>query len=231
MPETKIIKSLIVKGNVANIYHAILSKLINLNYEKFSSTWPTELQFRRGNSTFLAKNLFEVKTILNVYLEQIQDDVHVKFDYSLGIPSSFVEKNDNEIEREFLDIKNSLLKDLSQNVILEQSAPLQQLIAPENLVSIKKEIEEKNEFLFRIAETMKEDIIELDKFFKKLNDEQVLLINRVYSDEFNSIKKRVNDLLRTISHLLDVQKIDANGFTFIKNNHSLSDIVLTKLQL
>lgn len=229
LPETKIIKSLIVKGNIANIYHAILSKLINLNYEKFSSTWPTELQFRRGKSTFLAKNLFEVKTILNVYLEQIQDDVHVKFDYSLGIPSTFVKKDDNEIEHEFMDIKNSLLKDLSQNIILEQSVPLQKLIAPENLVSIKKEIEEKNEFLFRIADTMKEDIIELDRFFKKLNDEQALLLNRVYSDEFNSIKKRVNNLLRAISHLLDVQKIDSNDFTFIKNNHSLSDIVLTKI--
>ncbi|MGQ0377174.1 MAG: sensor histidine kinase [Nitrososphaerota archaeon] len=229
MPETKITKSLIVKGNVANVYRAVLIKLTNLNFEKFSSTWPTEIQFKRGKSTFLAKNLFEVKTILNVYLEQIQDDVHVKFDYSLGVPSTFVKKDDNEIEREFMDIKDSLLQESHQHVVLEQPAVLQQHPETETLVSSKKDSEEKSEFFLRMVETMREDIIELDRFFKKLKDEHALLLNKAYSDEFNSIKKRVNDLLRVTSHLLDVQKIDSNDLTLIKNNHSLSEIVLTKI--
>jgi len=234
MPETKIIKSLIVKGNVANVYHALLIKLTNLNFDKFSSTWPTEIQFRRGKSTFLARNLFDVKTILNVTLEQIQDDVHVKFDYSLGVPSTFVKKDDNEIEREFLELKNDLFKELSQNIILEQAAPLQKPVETESLISsetfqAKKETEEKNEFLLRIVETMRENIIELDRFFKKLKDEHALLLNKAYADEFNEIKKRVNDLLRVTSHLLDTQKIDSNDFTIIKNNHSISEIVLMKI--
>ena len=118
LPETKITKSLVVRGNIAAVYGTILTKLTNLNFEKFSSKWPTEIQFRRGKGTFLAKTLFDVKTVLSVYLDQIQDDVHVKFDYTLEAPETFINKDDNEIEREFTDIKNSLLKELSQNVIL-----------------------------------------------------------------------------------------------------------------
>ncbi|MBI2006875.1 MAG: hypothetical protein HYS75_06445 [Nitrosopumilales archaeon] len=34
MPETKITKSLVVKGNIAAVYGAILTKLTNLNFEK-----------------------------------------------------------------------------------------------------------------------------------------------------------------------------------------------------
>ena len=229
MPETKITKSLVVKGNIAAVYATILTKLTSLNFEKFSSTWPTEIQFSRGKNTFLANNLLDVKTVLNVYLEQIQDDVHVKFDYTLEVPSTFVKKDDTEIEREFTDIKNSLLKELSQNVILKQSSTLQKPLETESLISRKKDSEEKSEFLLRIVETMRENIVELDRFFKKLKDEQVLLLNKIYSDEFNDIKKHVNDLLRVTSHLLDVEKIDSNDFTFIKNNHSLSEIVLTKI--
>ena len=229
LPETKITKSLVVKGNIAAVYATILTKLTSLNFEKFSSTWPTEIQFRRGKNTFLANNIFDVKTVLNVYLEQIQDDVHVKFDYTLEVPSTFVKKDDTEIEREFTDIKNSLLKELSQNVILKQSFTLQKPLETESLISRKKDSEEKSEFLLRIVETMRGNIVELDRFFKKLKDEHVLLLNKVYSDEFNDIKKHVNDLLRVTSHLLDVEKIDSNDFTFIKNNHSLSEIVLTKI--
>ena len=229
LPETKITKSLVVKGNIAAVYVTILTKLTSLNFEKFSSTWPTEIQFSRGKNTFLANNLLDVKTVLNVYLEQIQDDVHVKFDYTLEVPSTFVKKDDTEIEREFTDIKNSLLKELSQNVILKQSSTLQKPLETESLISRKKDSEEKSEFLLRIVETMRENIVELDRFFKKLKDEHVLLLNKVYSDEFNDIKKDVNDLLRVTSHLLDVEKIDSNDFTFIKNNHSLSEIVLTKI--
>lgn len=229
MPETKITKSLVVKGNIAAVYVTILTKLTSLNFEKFSSTWPTEIQFSRGKNTFLANNLLDVKTVLNVYLEQIQDDVHVKFDYTLEVPSTFVKKDDTEIEREFTDIKNSLLKELSQNVILKQSSTLQKPLETESLISRKKDSEEKSEFLLRIVETMRENIVELDRFFKKLKDEHVLLLNKIYSDEFNDIKKHVNDLLRVTSHLLDVEKIDSNDFTFIKNNHSLSEIVLTKI--
>lgn len=229
LPETKITKSLFVKGNIAEVYGTILTKLTNLNFEKFSSTWPTEIQFRRGKSTFLAKNLFDVKTVLNVYLEQIQEGVHVKFDYTLEAPSAFVKKDDAEIELEFTDIKNSLLKELSQNVILEQSSTLQKPAETKSLISRKTDSEEKSEFLLRVVEIMKENIVELDRFFKKLKDEHVLLLNKVYGDEFNDIKKHVNDLLRITSHLLDVEKIDSNDFTFIKNNHSLSEIVLTKI--
>jgi signal transduction histidine kinase len=232
LPETKIIKSLIIKGNIANVYRAILIKLTNLNFEKFSSTWPTNIEFRRGKSTFLAKNLFEVKTILNVNLEQIQDDVHVKFDYSLAVPSTFVKKDDNEIEREFLDVKANLLEELSQPVIQEQATIIQKPISDaEALVSHNKEGEEKSEFFLRLVETMRDDIFELDRFFKKLKDEHALLLNKAYSDEFNSIKKRVNDLLRVVSHMLDVQKIDSNDLTLIKNNHSISEIVLTKIAI
>jgi signal transduction histidine kinase len=165
-------------------------------------------------------------------LEQIQDDVHVKFDYSLAVPSTFVKKDDNEIEREFLDVKANLLEELSQPVIQEQATIIQKPISDaEALVSHNKEGEEKSEFFLRLVETMRDDIFELDRFFKKLKDEHALLLNKAYSDEFNSIKKRVNDLLRVVSHMLDVQKIDSNDLTLIKNNHSISEIVLTKIAI
>lgn len=229
LPETKITKSLVVRGNIAAVYGTILTKLTNLNFEKFSSKWPTEIQFRRGKGTFLAKTLFDVKTVLSVYLDQIQDDVHVKFDYTLEAPETFINKDDNEIEREFTDIKNSLLKELSQNVILERTSTLKKPAETESLISRKKDNEAKSEFLLRIVETMRENIVELDKFFKKLKDEHVLLLNKVYSDEFNDIKKHVNDLLRITTHLLDIEKIDSNDFTFIKNNHNISEIILPKI--
>ena len=299
MAETKFTKSMITGGHVAKVYSIILQKLASLNFTKFSSTFPTEIEFRRGKSTLFARHLLEVKTTLNVHFDQVPEGVYVKFDYTLGVPSSYVNKGNNELEREFVKLKDEVLREAGHpvtqgktcatcknpisnidkfckncgtpilqtenpqesaltidsqtvsNVVITKEESREKILQMEpSIVEMVKTIEEQSHtqpdaeqilrrsarasaneerdaFLFRTIEGMRSNIVELEEFFKKLTEGNITL-NRVHLDEFGTIRRHVNANLRIASNLLDIQKIETNNFTMIKNSHSLSEIILKK---
>jgi len=107
--ETRITKSLTVKGNIAMVYDAVSKKMATLDYTRSSYDWPTDIEFRRGTGGMLARSIREVKTVLTVNLDQAADKVQVSFEYVLNIPSSYLSKGDNEIEKEFADVEQELV--------------------------------------------------------------------------------------------------------------------------
>ena len=101
-------KSISVEGNIESLYDSVLNKITALNYVESSSVWPSEIEFKRGKGGLFAKSLLDVKTTLKVSLEQVSDHVNISFEYDLSVPSSFVDKDDNEINQEFMKLKREL---------------------------------------------------------------------------------------------------------------------------
>jgi len=97
------------KGDIGAIFDELMKRLTELNYNEESSTWPTEMEFKRGKKGMFAKNLLEVKTVLKVSLRQASDNVNMLFEYKLGIPSSYVNKDDNEVIQEFIKLKHEMV--------------------------------------------------------------------------------------------------------------------------
>lgn len=101
-------KSISVKGNIESLYDSVLNKITALDYVESSSVWPSEIEFKRGKGGLFAKSLLEVKTTLKVSLEQVSDHVNISFEYDFSLPSSFIDKDDNEINQEFMKLKQEL---------------------------------------------------------------------------------------------------------------------------
>ncbi|GFN39047.1 MAG: hypothetical protein YK1309IOTA_50004 [Marine Group I thaumarchaeote] len=101
-------KSISIVGNIESVYDSVLKKITALDYVESSSVWPSKIEFKRGKGGLFAKSLLEVKTTLKVSLEQVSDHINISFEYSFSLPSSFVDKDDNEINKEFMKIKQEL---------------------------------------------------------------------------------------------------------------------------
>ena len=104
MAETQLVKSLITFGNNSTIFNKILNLMTEFDYTVTSKNWPEEIELARGKGGLLATSIKDVKTTLLIKLEQKSDNVDITFNYTLQIPSSFLNKNDNEIDKEFLEI-------------------------------------------------------------------------------------------------------------------------------
>jgi len=108
LAKSKITKSLAVKGDIGAIYDSIKQTLEKMNFKENASIWPSEIEFKRGKSGFLARNLKEVRTVLTVSLKQASDNVNMLFEYTFSVPSSFIDKSNNEIDEEFIKIRHEL---------------------------------------------------------------------------------------------------------------------------
>ena len=106
MAKWKVSKSFTAEGTLEVIYSKLAKKLSDLNFVQSSSVWPSRFEFKRGKAGILAKNLKEVRTVLIVSLKQVSVHVNVSFEYAFDLPSAFVDKHDNEIEREFKKISD-----------------------------------------------------------------------------------------------------------------------------
>lgn len=102
-------KNFSVRGDIGVVYDTVKKVLTGLKFTEVASTWPKSIELKRGKSGLLARNMLDCKTNLKVSLTQVIDNVEILFDYTFGIPASYLEANNLEIEREFLNIKHAIL--------------------------------------------------------------------------------------------------------------------------
>lgn len=118
MGKTVITKSTPAKGDIGAVYDLVLKKLHELGYEDTSTIWPTEIVAKRGKGGMFAKSLDDAKTEIKTTLVQSSENVNIMFEYTLNVPSSFVDKDDNIIEKEFKKLKHELSGTMSQKAKL-----------------------------------------------------------------------------------------------------------------
>lgn len=108
MAKTTLSKSFTVKGDIGATFFTIKRKLEELNFTETSTVWPSTLEFRRGKGGLFAKDLKDVKTDLKASLKQASDHVNILFEYTFHVPSSYIDKDNNFIEQEFVKLKHEL---------------------------------------------------------------------------------------------------------------------------
>ena len=114
MAKTVITKSTPARGDIGAVYDLVLKKLHDLGYEESSTVWPTEIEVKRGKGGMFAKSLADAKTVVKATLVQASETVNIMFEYTLSVPSSFVDKDDNLIEKEFKKLKHELSGTMAQ---------------------------------------------------------------------------------------------------------------------
>jgi KaiC/GvpD/RAD55 family RecA-like ATPase len=97
-----------VKGDIGPLFDALKRSLIEIKFTETSSKWPSYIEMSRGKGGLFAKNIQEIKTVLKVSLKQAPEGVDILLEYNFNVPSSFFEKDNKEINEEFLQIKHSI---------------------------------------------------------------------------------------------------------------------------
>lgn len=101
-------KSMTVRGDIGPLFDALKKSLAELKFSEISSKWPSYMEMGRGKGGLFAKRIQEIKTVLKASLKQAPEGVDILLEYNFNIPSSFLEKDNKEIEEEFLQIKHSI---------------------------------------------------------------------------------------------------------------------------
>ena len=112
---TLLSKELESNGDIGAVYETILRVLKGRGFVEQTQEWPKNMTLKRGKRGMLAKSMIDVKTILKVSLKQTNSTVHVLFQYSLGIPSSFVDKS--KFVEEILEIKHAIVEPTKQESV------------------------------------------------------------------------------------------------------------------
>jgi len=85
--------------------------------------------------------------------------------------------------------------------------------------------DEKDLFLLRLTEEMKNNISELDKYLTNLMEEKAIKINKIHLEKLDKLRAKSRSLSRIIGYLFDIQKIEQGRLSLIKNNYLLADII------
>jgi len=253
MAKPTITKSMNLIGDINEIYDNLIKQLSDENFTLSSSERPTRIEFTRGKSSFLAKNLKQVKTVLTVTLKKISDNVNVTLEYVFGVPSLYVNKSDKSIEEEFERLKSKLVgifpydeaNKIEQTIQTQQQTPssLQEVllsetksVIPDALSSAQNEelqnrldklsqmIKGKDDFMMYIIDDVKFNLLELDRLVENLTQSGINL-NKVYIDQFAALKSKFQTLTRIMNNLFDVQKIEMNELILTKSNIRLSQAI------
>jgi len=252
MGKPTITKSMNLIGDINEIYDNLIKLLSDENFTLSSSERPTKIEFARGKSSLLAKSLKQVKTVLTVTLEKISDNVNVTLEYVFGVPSLYVNKSDKSIEEEFEQLKHKLIgifpydeaNKIEQTIQTQQQTPsLQEAllnqtksVIPNAVSSAQNEelqnrleklsqmIKGKDDFMMYIIDDVKFNLLELDRLVENLTHSGINL-NKVYIDQFDTIKSKFQTLTRIMNNLFDVQKIEMNELILTKSNIRLSQAI------
>ena len=120
---------------------------------------------------------------------------------------------------------NSILQDITEMYYLrKQKDEHEQLIASQ-LEALQKLSTQKNEFLAMITHELKTPLVPIIGYTDLLLDQKFGELTEKQQKSLNSISTNSKSLLRLISDLLDLQKLDLGTFKFEKNNFILSDII------
>ncbi|MGQ0376376.1 MAG: RAD55 family ATPase [Nitrososphaerota archaeon] len=114
MANTIITKSMTVNGDIGATFDTVLKKLSAIGFTESSTTWPSDMEVKRGKRGLLAKNLHDVKTMLKVSLKQVSNNVNILFEFNFAVPSSYIDEN--EAEQEFSKIKHEIIGSTSPHI-------------------------------------------------------------------------------------------------------------------
>lgn len=120
---------------------------------------------------------------------------------------------------------NTVIKDVSE--IYEEQKNLQNYETKlrTTLERSKKENEEKEKFLLKLTEEMRLNLVDLESFVHNMLQERAIAVNKAYADALTEIKNRSTVLLRIISYLYDMQKIEKGDLVLTKSTYQLSEIL------
>jgi len=99
--------SMTMSGDIGATYDLILRKISEIGFSESSSTWPSEIVFKRGKKTMLARKLEDIKTELKISLKQASGNVNIFLELTFGVGKSFFEQND--VDELFEKIKREIL--------------------------------------------------------------------------------------------------------------------------
>jgi PAS domain S-box-containing protein len=91
--------------------------------------------------------------------------------------------------------------------------------------SLQKLSRQKDEFLAMVTHELKTPLVPIISYTDLLLDQRFGILSEKQQSALNSIRMNSKSLLRSISDLLDLQKIELGAFKFTKNNFILSDIL------
>jgi PAS domain S-box-containing protein len=94
------------------------------------------------------------------------------------------------------------------------------------LESLQKLSRQKDEFLAMITHELKTPLVPIISYTDLLLDQRFGILSEKQQGSLNSIRMNSKSLLRSISDLLDLQKMELGAFKFAKNNFIISDILL-----
>jgi len=103
-----------VSGDIGATYDTVLKKLTAIGFSESSTTWPSDIELKRGKRGLLAKNFQDIKTTLKISLKQVSNNVNILFEFNFSVPSSYIDEN--EMEREFTKIKHEITGSTSPHI-------------------------------------------------------------------------------------------------------------------
>ena len=92
--------------------------------------------------------------------------------------------------------------------------------------SLQKLSRQKDEFLAMITHELKTPLVPIIRYTDLLLDPRFGILSEKQQSSLNNIRINSKSLLRSISDLLDLQKMELGSFKFEKNNFIISDILL-----
>jgi len=107
MGKSSFTNSMTMSGDIGATYDLILRKISEIGFTESSSTWPSDIVFKRGKKGMLARSIGDIKTELKISLKQASGNVNIFLELTFGVGKSFFEQND--VDELFEKIKREIL--------------------------------------------------------------------------------------------------------------------------
>ncbi len=120
---------------------------------------------------------------------------------------------------------NTILRDISELYLLRKQKDEHEKMIAFQLETLQKLSKQKDEFLTMITHELKTPLVPIIGYTDLLLTQKFGELTEKQQSSLNSIRINSKSLLRLISDLLDLQKLELGTFKFEKNNFILSDII------
>jgi len=120
---------------------------------------------------------------------------------------------------------NTILQDITEMYYLRKQKDEHEKMIASQLESLQKLSKQKDEFLAIITHELKTPLVPIIGYTDLLLAQKFGELTEKQQSSLNSIRINSKSLLRLISDLLDLQKLELGTFKFEKNNFILSDLI------
>src|SRR3989338_1285854 len=120
---------------------------------------------------------------------------------------------------------NTILQDITEMYHLRKQKDEHEKMIASQLESLQKLSKQKDEFLAMITHELKTPLVPIIGYTDLLLEQKYGELTEKQQSSLSSIRTNSKSLLRLISDLLDLQKLELGTFKFEKNNFILSDLI------